>query len=97
METVDYGDFINNGGKVIKLTCGSDYSGGFVTKANYNAIYKELADCGGVYDLIGSMGTYGIGYIDSELDGGTRVKIAEIEEELEDYPIYFETFFPSKQ
>lgn len=74
-------------GHYIELATGSDYSGGTVTRSNYETIKEMLADRPGVYDCLGGYGTYSIFVADAEIDGDTRAIVEDIEDRLAGYCI----------
>jgi hypothetical protein len=74
-------------------TTGSDYVGGPVERYNYEHLKEHFHDTKGVYQIYGDFGTYGIGYIESEVSPETLLEIKTIIDALENYPLINEDDF----
>lgn len=69
----------------IDLCTGSDYSGGSVTKSNYNCMKKYVENTEGVYTVYGGYSTYGIMVKLSTIDQNDEMW--NILNELSNYPL----------
>lgn len=78
--------FSDDGIEELEYTCGSDYSGDTVARSNYETLLKELGDTPGFYALYGDYSSYGIGYVESELDDDGKERLKDILDRLSDYP-----------
>ena len=91
MGFLEFDEYKRNGsGRTIELANGSDYSGGVVTKANYDVLCARINDrfphTESFIDLRGMYGSYGIGVLEDNLSEEEIDWLEEIEDALEDYP-----------
>lgn len=67
----------------LKYMSGSDYSGGSVTRANYESFMEEFGEVPGVISLFGSHGSYGVGVRIEAVSP----EMIEVFEKLKNYPV----------
>lgn len=73
---------------VPNLMCGSDYSGGSVTLANYEYMRDEYSDNDNVRLVYGGYGTYGIAInISADWDEEEAFWLIDLLENLDNYPV----------